>query len=52
MTAPLEGITILDWTQWQMGPVASAMLADLGARVIHIENRVTGDSGRFLKFPA
>ena len=51
MTAPLEGITILDWTQWQMGPWASAMLADLGARVIHIENKATGDGGRYLKFP-
>ncbi|MFO7965411.1 MAG: CoA transferase [Desulfobacterales bacterium] len=51
MTAPLEGIIVLDWTQWQMGPWASAMLADLGARVIHIENKETGDSGRYLKFP-
>ena len=48
MTAPLDGILILDWTQWQMGPVATAMLADLGASVIHIENRLTGDGGRGL----
>lgn len=51
MTAPLEGITILDWTQWQMGPWASTMLADLGARVIHIENKATGDGGRYLSPP-
>jgi crotonobetainyl-CoA:carnitine CoA-transferase CaiB-like acyl-CoA transferase len=31
-----------------MGTIATAMLADLGATVIHIENRVTGDSGRGL----
>lgn len=51
MAAPLDGIIVLDWTQWQMGPVAAAMLADLGAFVIHIENRATGDHGRNLKFP-
>ena len=48
MTTPLEGIVVLDWTQWQMGTVAGALLVDLGATVIHIENRLTGDSGRVL----
>lgn len=48
MAGPLEGIMVLDWTQWQMGTVATAMLSDLGASVIHIENRVTGDAGRAL----
>ena len=49
MAGPLEGIRVLDWTQWQMGTVATAMLGDLGATVIHIENRVGGDPGRALK---
>ena len=50
MAGPLEGIRILDWSLYQMGPVATAMLADLGASVIHIENRISGDPGRGLKF--
>lgn len=49
MASPLEGIRILDWTQWQMGTIASAMLADLGAEVIHIEDRERGDPGRGIR---
>jgi crotonobetainyl-CoA:carnitine CoA-transferase CaiB-like acyl-CoA transferase len=46
MPMPLEGIRVIDWTIWQQGPVASLMLADLGAEVIKIEERVGGDPGR------
>ena len=46
MPMPLEGLRVIDWTIWQQGPVASAMLGDLGAEVIKIEDRVTGDPGR------
>lgn len=43
---PLDGIRIIDWTIWQQGPVAGAMLGDLGAEVIKIEERERGDGGR------
>ncbi|GIW44189.1 MAG: CoA transferase [Candidatus Binatia bacterium] len=46
MPMPLEGIRVIDWTIWQQGPVASVMLGDLGAEVIKIEQRESGDPGR------
>ncbi len=46
MALPLDGIRVIDWTIWQQGPVATAMLGDLGAEVIKIEERVGGDPGR------
>lgn len=49
MSMVLEGIRVLDWTIWQQGPIASALLADLGAEVIKIEDRMGGDPGRGMK---
>ncbi|MBI3756370.1 MAG: CoA transferase [Deltaproteobacteria bacterium] len=46
MPRPLDGIRVIDWTIWQQGPVSTMMLADLGAEVIKVEERVGGDPGR------
>ena len=44
----LEGIRVIDWTQMISGPVATNVLAALGAEVIHVEQAGVGDSARGL----
>src|SRR5580700_3914486 len=45
---PLQGLLVLDFSQFLSGPLATLRLADLGARVIKIERPGQGDLGRTL----
>lgn len=45
---PLEGLLVLDFSQFLSGPSAALRLADLGARVIKIERKGYGDPCRQL----
>jgi len=48
MELPLEGLIVLEFSQYLSGPSAALRLADLGARVIKIEKPNGGDAGRKL----
>ena len=42
MSRPLEGLTVLEFSQFLSGPYAGLRLSDLGARVIKIERPEVG----------
>jgi crotonobetainyl-CoA:carnitine CoA-transferase CaiB-like acyl-CoA transferase len=44
--APLQGVRVLEMASYVTGPYASALLADMGADVIKVEERTRGDPFR------
>ncbi|WAH36189.1 CaiB/BaiF CoA transferase family protein [Alicyclobacillus dauci] len=43
MGLPLDGITVIDFSQIEAGPLATLLLSDFGARVIKVERFPDGD---------
>ena len=46
MTAPLEGIKVLDLTRFIAGPHCGMILGDMGADVVKVEKKGVGDDSR------
>jgi formyl-CoA transferase len=46
VTLPLEGVLVADFTRAVAGPFCTMLLGDLGARVVKIEDPVSGDETR------
>ena len=48
MSKPLEGIKVVEIAQEIQGPFAALILADMGADVVKVENKETGDLSRWM----
>src|SRR5579864_744765 len=48
MSKPLSGIKVIEIGQEIQGPFAGLFLSDMGADVVKVENRETGDLSRFM----
>lgn len=46
MTGALDGVTVVDFTQFMAGPLATQLLSDLGAEVVKVERPEGGDMAR------
>lgn len=52
MPAGLQGLKVIELAQMVAVPMASRLLGDFGADVIHIEHPVRGDTGRTVQYAA
>jgi crotonobetainyl-CoA:carnitine CoA-transferase CaiB-like acyl-CoA transferase len=46
----LEGVRVLDFTQYLAGPTVTRLMAELGADIVKVEQAPDGDPGRYLPF--
>ena len=52
MPGPLERLKVLEVANWVAGPSACAIMADMGAEVVKVEHRDTGDPVRSINVSA
>lgn len=48
----LDGIKVLDFTQFLAGPSATRIMAEMGAEIVKIEEPTIGDNSRFFPYKA
>jgi crotonobetainyl-CoA:carnitine CoA-transferase CaiB-like acyl-CoA transferase len=48
MSKPLEGVRVIEIGQEIQGPFAGLFLADMGAEIVKVENKETGDLSRWM----